>query len=240
MSAKKVAILQSNYIPWKGYFDIIGAVDEFILYDEVQYTKNDWRNRNKIKTAQGLAWLTIPVRQERLHQKINETVVFDQNWAVKHWRTLAQTYARAANFSTYKDPFEALYTNLQTNYLSEINFAFIQLICRLLGIQTKLSWSTDYPLPTGLSRTERLVGLVQAAGGNEYLSGLAARNYLEEELFDAAAIKLRWMNYDHYPVYQQLHSPPFEHGVSVVDLLFNEGVNAPAFLKASFNLRPHA
>jgi len=238
--AKKVAILQSNYIPWKGYFDIIGSVDEFIFYDEVQYTKNDWRNRNKIKTAQGLAWLTIPVRQERLHQRINETVVFDRNWAVKHWRTLAQTYAKAASFATYKEQFEALYTTLSTSYLSEINFALIQMICRLLGVQTKLSCSTDYCLPADLDKTERLVWLVQAAGGQEYLSGPAARNYLDEPQFTAAGIALSWMDYTGYPEYRQLHSPPFAHGVSVVDLLFNEGSHAPAFLKANPNLRKDA
>jgi hypothetical protein len=237
---KKVAILQSNYIPWKGYFDIIGSVDEFIFYDEVQYTKNDWRNRNRIKTAQGLTWLTIPVRQERLHQRINETVVFDQNWAIKHWRTLSQTYARAASFSTYKESFEALYTTRQPKYLSEINFALVQLICRLLNIQTKLSWSTDYHLPEGLGKTERLVWLVQAAGGGEYLSGPAAYNYLDEAQFAKANITLSWMNYEGYPVYRQLYSPPFEHGVSIVDLLFNEGEGASVFLKTSSNLHNHA
>ena len=91
---KKVAILQSNYIPWKGYFDMINAVDEVILYDGMQYTKNDWRNRNKVKTPQGTAWLAISVRQEILQQKISETQVFDQKWVTKHWRTLAQTYQK--------------------------------------------------------------------------------------------------------------------------------------------------
>ncbi|HEX8350929.1 MAG TPA: WbqC family protein [Hymenobacter sp.] len=240
LSTKKVAILQSNYIPWKGYFDIINAVDEFIFYDEVQYTKNDWRNRNKIKTAQGLAWLTIPVRQEHLQQRIDETKVFDQNWAVKHWRTLAQTYARATCFHLYKDQFEAVYAALKTVYLSQINFEFIQLICTLLGITTKLSWSGDYAIPPGLGRTERLVWLVAAAGGNQYLSGPAARTYLDAAQFEEAGIQLNWMEYDHYPVYKQLYGPPFQHGVSIVDLLFNEGENAPAFLKTFTNLPGHA
>ncbi|OUJ75350.1 WbqC family protein [Hymenobacter crusticola] len=239
--AKKVAILQSNYIPWKGYFDIIGAVDEFIFYDEVQYTRRDWRNRNYIKTAQGLAWLTIPVvQQERESQRIDDTIVSDRNWAVKHWRTLAQTYARAANFHVYKAQFEELYTSLSTVYLSEINVAFIRAICQVLDIRTKLSWSTDYSLPAGLNKTERLVRLVQAAGGTEYLTGPAAHNYLDTRQFAEANIALHWMNYENYPTYRQLHSPPFEHGVSIVDLLFNEGSQAAAFLKTTSNLHKHA
>ena len=241
MFTKIVAILQSNYIPWKGYFDIIGSVDEFIFYDEVQYTRRDWRNRNYIKTARGLAWLTIPVvQQERQTQRINETIIADRNWAMKHWRTLAQTYARAANFNVYKSLFEDLYASLKTTYLSEINYEFICRICQVLGIQTKLTWSTDYSVVAGLGKTERLVHLVQAAGGTEYLTGPAARNYLEEDQFATADIKLSWMDYQNYPTYQQLHSPPFEHGVSIIDLLFNEGVHAPTFLKTGSNLRSYA
>ncbi|WP_324675967.1 WbqC family protein [Hymenobacter sp. GOD-10R] len=241
LPTKKVAILQSNYIPWKGYFDIIGSVDEFIFYDEVQYTRRDWRNRNYIKTAQGLAWLTIPVvQQERETQRIDETIVSDRKWAMKHWRTLAQTYARAANFHVHKEQFEELYAGLTTVYLSEINAAFVRMICQVLGIQTKLSWSTDYSLPTGLDKTERLVRLVQAASGTEYLTGPAARNYLDEAQFAEANITLSWMNYEGYPVYRQLHSPPFAHGVSIVDLLFNEGEEASTFLKNRPNLHNHA
>ena len=106
---KKVAILQSNYIPWKGYFDIIGSVDAFILYDDMQYTKNDWRNRNKIKTQNGLQWLSIPVRQESLHQKINETKITDPKWNINHWRSISQSYAKAPYFKAYKERFEALF-----------------------------------------------------------------------------------------------------------------------------------
>jgi hypothetical protein len=230
---KKVAILQSNYIPWKGYFDMINSVDEFIFYDEMQYTKNDWRNRNKIKTPQGSAWLTIAVRQENLQQKINETEVFDQKWAIKHWRTLAQTYAKAPYFREYKDVFEALYNTPDFTNLSQINYAFIKAICEQLGIRTKLSWSTDYVLGEG--KTERLVQLVRDAGGAEYVSGPAARDYLQADLFAAANIKLTWMDYSGYPEYQQLGPAPFEHGVTALDLLFNTGPNAPQFMKSFAN-----
>lgn len=225
---KRVAILQSNYIPWKGYFDLIDSVDEFIFYDEMQYTKNDWRNRNKIKSPNGLHWLTIPVKQFSLHQKINETEVADSKWAYKHFQTIKQFYGKAACFPEYKNYLEELYATCDFTLLSEINFHFINSLCKVLNIKTKLSWSTDYGLIEG--KTERLVDLVMKAGGTEYVSGPAAKDYLEENLFRQAEIKLSWMDYSKYPEYSQLHSP-FEHGVSVIDLLLNQGSESEKFLK---------
>ncbi|MFC6998586.1 WbqC family protein [Rufibacter roseus] len=229
--AKKIAILQSNYIPWKGYFDIINTVDEFIFYDEMQYTKNDWRNRNKIKSQNGVQWITIPVIQNNLEQKINETVVFDKKWNIKHWRTLQQSYSKAPYFKQYKETFEELYTNIGTEYLSQINYKLIQTICSILGITTSLTWSENYKIGEG--KTERLVRLVQAAGGTEYVSGPAARDYLDVSLFEKEGITVSWMDYSNYPEYHQLF-PPFEHGVSVLDLIFNEGPNSPNLMK-TFN-----
>ena len=226
---KKVAILQSNYIPWKGYFDMINMVDEFILYDDVQYTRSDWRNRNKIKTPKGTAWLTIAVGKH--YEKINETKISDLQWAKSHWATLKQVYGKAPAFKEYKDPFEEFYLNNTEEYLSQINYKLINIVNEILGIQTKISWSTDYDLIEG--KTARLVNLVQQAGGSEYISGPAAQDYLEEDLFEKENIKVVWMDYSGYPEYNQLF-PPFEHGVTVLDLIFNEGANAIKFMK-SFN-----
>src|SRR5574341_355883 len=107
---KRVAIVQSNYIPWKGYFDMIASVDEFILYDDMQYTRRDWRNRNIIKTANGLLWLTIPVQVKgKYYQKVCETVISDQNWNQKHWNSITHNYARARYYREYKEVFEDLY-----------------------------------------------------------------------------------------------------------------------------------
>ena len=226
---KKIAILQSNYIPWKGYFDLISAVDEFIIYDEMQYTKNDWRNRNKIKTVKGVEWITIPVRIESLSQKINETVVFADNWAVKHAKTLQANYAKAKCFSQTKDFVFDLYDQAsKTKLLSEINFIFIKNICDFLKIDTKLSFSTQYGLIEG--KSERLVDLCQKAGATHYISGPAAKDYLDVALFDDENITVEWMDYSGYTAYDQLFGP-FEHGVSILDLIFNEGENARKFLK---------
>ncbi len=226
---KKVAILQSNYIPWKGYFDLIAAVDEFIIYDEMQYTKNDWRNRNKIKTQKGAEWITIPVRIESLSQRIDQTQVFADNWAVKHAKTLQQNYAKAKCYADVRDFVFRLYDQaMKTRSLSQINFIFISNICQFLGIDTKLSHSTDYGLIEG--KSERLVDLCQKTGATHYLSGPAAKDYLQTELFDQADIAVEWMDYSGYPEYSQLF-PPFVHGVSILDLIFNEGENARKFMK---------
>lgn len=220
MTGKKVAILQSNYIPWKGYFDLISQVDEFIFYDEVQYTKNDWRNRNKIKTGNGLHWLSIPVKHESLHQRICDIKVAKTDWASKHLKTLQQFYRKSACFAESHPFIEELYLSCNYSALSEINYHFISAINDYLGFGTKLSWSQEYGLIEG--KTERLVDLVQKAGGAEYVSGPAAKSYLQEALFEDAGIRLTWMDYSGYPAYEQLY-PPFEHSVSIIDLLYNVG-----------------
>lgn len=226
---KKIAILQSNYIPWKGYFDLIAAVDEFIIYDEMQYTKNDWRNRNKIKTQKGVDWITIPVRVESLHQKINETTIFDAKWAKKHKATLQTNYGKAKCFNQTKAFIFDLYDQAAgISNLSQINFIFIKNICQFLGVTTNITHSTNYKLGEG--KTERLVDLCLQANGTHYLSGPSAKDYIDESLFDNATIALEWMDYSGYKQYEQLN-PEFEHGVSILDLLFNEGEKARSFLK---------
>lgn len=225
---KRIAILQSNYIPWKGYFNIIKNVDEFIFYDEVQYTKNDWRNRNKIKSAGGLIWLTIPVRQESLSQKINETKVTQDNWAIKHWKSIVLNYSKAKYFSLYKESLEKFYSEISSPYLSEINRSSIELLNSLTGIKTVLTSSTDYKLIKG--KNERLIDLILQANGTHYLSGPSAKDYIREDLFREAGITVEWMEYSGYPEYPQIH-PPFEHAVSIIDLLMNTGPDAIKFMK---------
>ncbi|HDQ16304.1 MAG TPA: hypothetical protein ENN45_04525 [Bacteroidetes bacterium] len=225
---KKIAILQSNYIPWKGYFDIINSADEFILYDTAQYTKNDWRNRNIIKTFQGKNWITIPVKHS-ISQKINEIKIHDKKWNIKHWKTLSANYSNAKYFGYYKELFENLYLNITETFLSKINYLFITEITKILNINTKISWSTDYIIEG--ERSEKLVNICKQAGANEYISGPTAKCYLNESLFEKENIKVTWFDYSDYPEYSQLF-PPFEHGVSILDLIFNEGQNAPKFMKS--------
>ncbi len=225
----KAVILQSNYIPWKGYFDLMNRADVFIIYDEVQYTKNDWRNRNKIKTANGLIWLTIPVKQEKLSQRISDTQVHNNEWRKKHWNSLVMSYSRASYFTHYRSLFEELYLNSSETSLSRINYSFFVAINEVLGINTKLVWSNELNPVEG--KSERLVDLCKKVGADEYISGPAAKGYLQTDLFEKEKIKISWMDYSGYNEYKQLY-PPFEHGVSMLDLIFNEGPQSSRFLKS--------
>jgi hypothetical protein len=228
-TGKRVAIVQSNYIPWKGYFDMIAAVDEFVLYDDVQFTKNDWRNRNKIKTRGGVRWLSIPVRQVKLDQTIGETRISDGRWPIKHWKTLEHNYSQAKNFNTYAAYIEDIYREAYgMELLSDINLLFIRSLCSLLEIKAKITSITDYA-PMG-DRVARLVSVCSQAGADAYLSGPAAKSYLDESLFAVAGIGVVWMDYSGYPTYDQ-RFPPFEHGVTILDLLFNTGHQHKAYLK---------
>ena len=227
---KKIAILQSNYIPWKGYFDMINMVDEFILYDDMQYTKRDWRNRNKIKTPNQTEWLSIPVVVKgKFFQKINETKVSDNLWRKKHFNAIKHNYSKSPYFKDYIDIFEDLYLNSDEEYLSQINYAFLIAINKILGITTKISWSSEFDLVEG--QTEKLLGICKDTKADIYLSGASAQSYFNEELAKKEKIKIEWMDYSNYPMYAQLN-PPFEHGVSILDLIFNEGKNARKFMKS--------
>jgi hypothetical protein len=225
---KKVAIIQSNYIPWKGYFDMIAAVDEFILYDDMQYTRRDWRNRNLIKTPQGVQWLTVPVRVKGKYlQTIRETEIEGSDWTAAHWKTLTQNYRRAKYFEEVAMLIRPLYHH-QYSHISVLNRTFIEIVCSYLGIRTKISNSWDYELVDG--KTERLLDLCQQAGGTEYISGPAAKDYIEDKFFSDAGIKLAWFDYVDYQEYPQLWGK-FTHSVSILDLLFNCGKEAPNFMR---------
>jgi hypothetical protein len=227
--SKKIAILQSNYIPWKGYFDLIAAVDEFILFDDMQYTKRDWRNRNLIKTEQGLKWLTIPVKVKgRYFQTIQETEIDGDEWARVHWRTIQNFYSKTPYFKSLSQLFESVFLTKKHVFLSELNCSLIELICAYLDIRTKITKSSDYVSCEG--KTERLASLCQQAGGDEYLSGPSARDYIDESIFKAKNIKLSWFDYNGYPEYPQLFGK-FEHGVSILDLLFNCGKDARKYMR---------
>ena len=226
--SKKVAILQSNYIPWKGYFDLIAKADVFVIYDEVQYTKNDWRNRNVIQTANGLQWITIPVRQESLNQKIYESKIFVNNWAKKHVSTLQGNYSKALHFKACKDEIFNLYEN-QSNFISEVNIKFIKGICKFLNIKTEIIDSRDLNL-TG-DRNMKLVDACKKLKATTYISGPSGKSYLDIDLFTKEGIKLDWMDYSGYQEYKQVFEP-FHHGVTVLDLIFNLGVDANAYIRS--------
>jgi hypothetical protein len=224
---KRVAVIQSNYIPWKGYFDIIHDVDVFLFYDDVQFTKNDWRNRNKIKTAQGLCWLTIPVghREDRL---INEVKIEDESWNKKHWQTIKESYSKTPYFKQYSDFFEHIYLGMKWNNLSEFNQFLIKTISKeFLGINTCFEDSRDYHAEG--HKLERLIDLLLKVKTELYVTGPTAKGYLDVNRFKDLGMELVFKDYSRYPEYPQ-RFPPFEHTVSILDLLFNCGPQASYYI----------
>lgn len=227
---KKIAILQSNYIPWKGYFDLINSVDEFILYDDMQYTRRDWRNRNLIKTPKGVLWLTIPVEVKgKYYQSIAEVRIDGHYWREKHWKSLVQFYARSKYFKNFCGIFERLYLEDKSEFLSEVNYLFIKAVNEILNIQTRIRFSSEFSF--GGDKTKKILDICKQCGADVYLSGPAAKVYFDENAAKEEGIEVEYMDYSGYREYHQLY-PPFVHGVSIVDLIFNEGENAKMYLKS--------
>lgn len=226
---KKIAILQSNYIPWKGYFDMIAAVDEFILYDDMQYTRRDWRNRNQIKTPQGVQWLTVPVLVKgKYHQKIRETEIDGTDWAAAHWKAISINYRRTPHFDEIASWLEPLYLAETYTHVSQLNRRLIEAVCNYLGITTVIKNSWDYALLDG--KTERLADLCVQGGATEYISGPSAKNYVQEQVFSDLGIKLTWFDYTGYPEYPQPWGD-FTHGVTILDVLFNCGKESHHYMR---------
>lgn len=198
----RLGIIQSNYIPWRGYFEFIAHCDHFILLDDVQYTRRDWRNRNRIRTKNGDQWLSIPLKQDNFYAKINEMEVSDPIWDRRHFDSLRQAYRTAKHWNDYEDELEWTYIDAP-KMLSQINHRFIMLGCKWIGINTPITWSTDYP-HEGI-KSANLISLCKAAGADCYLSGPAAKSYLDEKLFNDNGIAVEWMHYSDWPKLTFLH-----------------------------------
>ena len=199
----RVGIIQSNYIPWRGYFEFIAKCDLFILLDEVQYTRRDWRNRNKIRTPRGDVWLTIPLKESGNYlAKINEMEVADPIWDRRHFDTLKAAYRTSKCWRKYEDELEWTYIDSPVS-LSAINRRFLDLGCKWLGVNTPLRPDTDFSASG--AKSDRLVALCKSAGATSYLSGPAARNYLDEKLFNDNGIAVEWMQYSDWPKLSFLH-----------------------------------
>lgn len=228
MIMKKVAIIQSSYIPWKGYFDFIRNVDLFIFYDHVQYTKKDWRSRNYIKTPKGKKWLTIPCGYDT-NRKIYEVELPDKSWQRSHWDSIKQNYRKARYYWKYTPFFKEIYLSRSWDTLSEFNqYVTKKISFELLGATTQFEDSRKYDIR--LPRAEGVREILKKCGADIYLVGPSAQGYLGKEFLKTVKTKIVWMDYSGYPEYRQLY-PPFDHYVSIIDLIFNEGPNAVAFMK---------
>jgi hypothetical protein len=220
-------ILQPSYLPWRGYFDLVHEADAFVFYDDVQYDKHGWRNRNRIKTAGGTQWLTVPVLSKgNVSSGVaikDVAIAWTQDWAKKHLATIKQAYARAPFFKEYLPVVEGLFAK-RYERLVDLTVESTITLARSLGI-THTRFVRSSELDIGGGKTERLVNITKHLGADRYLSGPSARDYLEPQLFADAGVALDYKVYD-YVEYEQLH-PPYDPQVSILDLLFMKGPNAP-------------
>ena len=226
----KVVILQPSYIPWRGYFDQIHRADLFIFYDDVQYDKHGWRNRNQIKTSQGKQWLTIPVHSKGVTKgiPINQIKIdWSKPWATNHLKSLKFAYAKAPHFRSYLPWLESVYAR-RDEFLADFTIDTTIELARKLGIiHTQFMRSSELDNING-QRTDRLVNLLARIGATHYISGPSARDYIEKHKFDAAGITLEYLEYN-YPEYPQLH-PPYDPFVTILDLMFMTGEDAIKYI----------
>tara|TARA_A100001515_G_scaffold69483_3_gene55247 strand:- start:1086 stop:1784 length:699 start_codon:yes stop_codon:yes gene_type:complete len=219
----KIIITQSNYIPWKGYFTTMRHATHIVLYDDAQYTKRDWRNRNKIITQKGPTWLTIPIDVKgKFNQKVNEAKVKNNQWSIDHWNKLRENYKKAPHFKQYSKYFEDIYLKQlpKHEYLSDINRIMLKICIDLLGIEIEILDSREFNIRGG--KTGKLINICKDLEADEYFTGPAAKGYMEENLFDENNIKLTYYDLENFPEYNQSWND-FSHFVSVLDMFFNLG-----------------
>jgi hypothetical protein len=216
-----LAAHQPQFLPWLGYFDKIARADAFVLMDDVQFKKNEWQNRNRVKSARGPVWVTVPVLHEAgqaiAATRLNETAP----WRRKNLATLRQCLGAAPHFGALEGFFSRLHDDPWKD-LGEINIFCVKELCSLLDIKTPFHLSSTLRAPG--AATERLVNLCKALGADTYLSGAGGHGYLELDLFEKAGIRVLFQEYEH-PVYSQLHGA-FTPNLSVVDLMANAGPRA--------------
>jgi hypothetical protein len=225
-----VVILQPSYIPWRGYFDQIRRAGLFIFYDDVQYDKHGWRNRNQIKTGQGKQWLTIPVHSKGVTQGIaikDVRIDWSKPWARNHLKALTISYNKAPYFASFAPWLDSVY-NRHDEFLADFTIKLTIELARQVGIgHTRFMRSSEIPGIDG-QKTDRLIQILKHVGATHYISGPSASDYIEKEKFDSAGITLEYMEYG-YPEYPQLY-PPYDPFVSILDLLFMTGEEASKYL----------
>ena len=223
---KRVGIIQSSYVPWRGYFDFIRSVDLFVIYDDVQYSTGSWRNRNQLKMRDGLRWLTVPVHAS-VSRAIDETpLALDEgDWRPRHRRMLEEALGTAPYFDDALRLWQAGVAD-EAASIGALNVRLLRAITEYLGIRTEIRMSRPYAARG--AKTERLIDLLQKVGATTYVSGPTARGYLDEGAFHRAGINLEYKSYDYEP-YPQLWGP-FVGTVSILDLIANTGPRAPHYL----------
>lgn len=226
-----VVILQPSYIPWRGYFDQVRRADLFIFYDDIQYDKHGWRNRNQIKTHQGKQWITIPVHSKGVTQGVpikDVRIDWSKPWAKSHLKTLTISYAKAPFFKHYLPLLESIYSRTD-ELLADFTIQTSIMLAHALGFtSTRFMRSSEL---TGIDgqKTDRVLSVLKQVGATHYLCGPSASSYMEPDKFAEAGITFEYMQYE-YPEYTQLH-PPFDPFVTILDLLFMTGPDAARYFE---------
>lgn len=224
----KIAVLQPSYLPWLGFFEQLMSVDTFVIYDDAQYTKNDWRNRNRLKTKDGFLWLSIPVKGS-IHSQIRDIRIDEsKNWQDKHQKTITQLYSKSPYFEEVSALFSPLW-NRRYEFLMDAAMDSIRIVAEYLNIETKIVYSSE--IGAVGDKNEKLVNICKIFNARNYYSGLSAQNYLNVELFERNGIEVAFQHYPH-PVYPQKHGDFISH-LSVMDLLFNCGKKSKQIIKGS-------
>ena len=224
----RVGVIQSSFIPWRGYFDFIASVDVFVFHDDIQYTKGDWRNRNKIKTPKGTEWITVPVSYKCVAQLICETPIdYSNAWQKKHLRIWDANYRAALHFDAVMELLSGFDTD-KDDSISDLNIRLIRRICTYLGISTPTLVSSELSLEG--TKTERLIDLLSKLKATTYLSGPSAEAYLDRDAFRQHGISLEYKSYDYEPYPQQWGA--FDGAVTVVDLIANCGPESVHYLRS--------
>ncbi|WP_282177157.1 WbqC family protein [Vibrio nereis] len=223
----KVAILQSNYIPWKGVFDMINQVDVFVFFEDVDYTKRDWRTRNRIRSLNSDVWLSVPVKKAPRGTKISEIRISQDSWRKKHKKSIIQSYCKAPYFEEYRYLLDDIYDR-DWEFLSDFNIYTTKLLCKALGIECHFVNSVD--IQSSGKKDDKILSICESVGASEYISGPAAKDYIDASKFENRGIKLHYIDYSSYREYKQIHGG-FDHFVSVLDLIFNCGGSAKDYIE---------
>lgn len=219
---KRISILQPGYLPWLGFFQQMERCDVFVLLDDVQFTKNDWRNRNRIKTATGVQWLTVPVLH-KFGQTIKDTLIDNKSrWAKKHIQSLKTSYGKSTYFGSYFEEIEKYYQR-EWKYLIDIDRELTAWFFNALKLKRELHVSSELNLASD-DRQLRLIEICETLGCDVFYEGKSGRNYMDVQLFREKGIDVEFQDYAH-PFYTQLWTGKqgFISHLSIIDLLFNEG-----------------
>jgi hypothetical protein len=228
-----VAVHQPNYLPYLGFFHKMHLADTFVLYDTAQFSKNDFHNRNRIKTPRGLKWLTIPVRRPTGLEIRAVEADMSKPWARNHWEAIRANYARAEHFEEHRQDLDRLYGD-PGRRLAEINRPFIDFLSQTLGIERRIVWASNLHIPEGLSASEKLAAMVREVGGDAYLSGPDGAKYVERNAFVGLAVYIQEFR---HPRHRQLWRD-FASNASALDLVLNLGEEAASLLPECGAVRP--